>query len=118
MRRAAWWEIALRFVFGGVITTAAGFVAERWGAGPGGLFLAFPAILPATLTLVKEYEGRAQAADDARGAVLGAVALAGFAATVWFAAEHHVSGLTTLALATFVWLGVSVSLWKVRYRRA
>ena len=41
----------------------------------GGVFLAFPAILPATLTLIEKEESRRKAEDDDVGAVLGAAAL-------------------------------------------
>src|SRR5689334_2494674 len=63
-------EYALRFTFGGAITVCATLVARRYGPSIGGLFLAFPAILPASITLVKRHAGRRQAADDARGAIL------------------------------------------------
>ncbi|TMA76496.1 MAG: DUF3147 family protein [Deltaproteobacteria bacterium] len=61
---------------------AHGLVAREWGPSAGGLFLAFPAILPASLTLVARHDSRGDAADDARGAVLGAAALIVFAAVV------------------------------------
>jgi uncharacterized protein DUF3147 len=49
-------ELALRFGFGGAITAAAGIIAMKFGPVIGGLFLAFPAILPASLTLVENHE--------------------------------------------------------------
>src|SRR6478735_3837649 len=49
-------ELAWRFVLGGAITTAAGLIAELYGPAIGGLFLAFPAILPASLTLVAKHQ--------------------------------------------------------------
>ena len=61
------WEYALRFAFGGAVTVATGLLAEHLGPAVAGRFLAFPAILPASLTLVKRHEGRKKAADDARG---------------------------------------------------
>ena len=48
----------------------------------GGMFLAFPAILPASLTLVKRHDSRADALDDARGGRVAAIALACFAVAV------------------------------------
>jgi hypothetical protein len=51
--KTKWYEYALRFAFGGSITVAAGLVAKKWGPGVGGLFLAFPAIFPASATLVE-----------------------------------------------------------------
>jgi hypothetical protein len=37
---------AIRFVIGGLITTATGLVARKFGPVVGGLFLAYPAIFP------------------------------------------------------------------------
>lgn len=42
------------------------------------MFLAFPAILLASLTMVAEEEGPRQALDDARGALLGTFGMIGF----------------------------------------
>ena len=61
LRRVAAWEYALRFAAGGAITAITGLIAQRWGPAVGGLFLAFPAILPASLTLVKQHDGRRRA---------------------------------------------------------
>ena len=76
------WEYAVRFAFGGVITVLTGLIAKYHGPAVAGMFLAFPAILPASLTLVKQHEGRKKAADDARGARVGAVGLVAFAIVV------------------------------------
>jgi len=46
--RTKWYEYAIRFLFGGLITAVAGIVAKQFGPGIGGLFLAFPAIFPAS----------------------------------------------------------------------
>ena len=43
-------EYAMRFLFGGLVTVATGIIAEKFGPTVGGLFLAFPAIFPATAT--------------------------------------------------------------------
>src|ERR1700735_591655 len=97
LKRTRWYEYALRFFFGGVVTVATGLIAKRYGPVVGGLFLAFPAIFPASATLVQKHEtekkrkagiidngrGRKAAALDARGAGLGCVALACFAAALW-----------------------------------
>lgn len=106
--RARDWLI--RFVFGGVITACTGLIARRYGPSVGGLFLAFPAILPASLTLVKEHDGRAQAADDARGACLGAVALAAFAAAM-ILLLRWIPAAAALAGAAAVWTSCAVALW-------
>jgi hypothetical protein len=110
------WELVLRFVFGGTITVGAGLIANRWGPAVAGLFLAFPAILPATITLVKRHGGRAEAIDDARGARLGSVGLAAFAIVVALLAGRIPAPLL-LAFAALAWLAVDVGLWFAVYRR-
>ncbi len=113
LKRPKWWEHALRFVFGGTIAVVAALVAEQAGPVAGGLFLAFPAILPASLTLVKKHDGRAQADDDARGARLGAVALIAFAVTSLGFHQH--GAFLTLAVATTAWFLVATALWFLIY---
>ena len=51
-----WYEYLIRFGLGGVTTVLAGLIAVRWGPVIGGLFLAFPAIFPASATLVEKHE--------------------------------------------------------------
>jgi Protein of unknown function (DUF3147) len=51
--KTKWYEYATRFVLGGLITVGAGLIAEKWGPSVGGLFLAFPAIFPASATLIE-----------------------------------------------------------------
>jgi hypothetical protein len=69
----------------------AGILAGRFGPEFGGLFLAFPAIFPATVIekherkrkdrvgLPKATRGREAAALDARGVTMGSIGLVGFA---------------------------------------
>ncbi len=45
-------EVGMRFLFGGACTVAAYLVAKHFGPAVGGLFLAFPAILPASASLI------------------------------------------------------------------
>jgi hypothetical protein len=111
------WEYAVRFVFGGVVTAAVGLVAERFGPVVGGLFLAFPAILPASLTLVKRHDGRAKATDDARGARLGSVALAAFAVPVWLTAASWPPPIV-LGVSTVIWIVAAFSFWALEYGKA
>jgi hypothetical protein len=109
-----WWEYALRFGFGGVITVVTGVLAHNIGRAFAGMFLAFPAILPASLTLVKEHEGRKKAADDARGARVGAIGLLAFAVVVALTATGWPAA-AVLVVATVAWLAVSVGVWAVVY---
>lgn len=125
--RTRWYEYALRFGFGGAITAGAGLVAKHWGPEVGGLFLAFPAIFPASATLIEKHEkekknkagfdgrsrGRLAAGLDAAGAVLGSFGLMAFAIVVWSLIADRRTWLVLLC-ATFVWLLVSGTLWYLR----
>jgi hypothetical protein len=104
------WEWVVRFAFGGAITVATGVIGKVWGPLVAGLFLAFPAILPATLTLVKEHDGRDDTVEDARGARLGSIALAAFAMVVVVTAER-LPAAAVLTLAAVTWLVVAVGAW-------
>lgn len=109
------WEYALRFGFGGAVALIASVTSRALGEFAGGLALAFPAILPAALTLVKRHDGRQQAADDARGARFGALGLITFAAIVRFGAELGPGLLLPLALLG--WAAVAVGAWWLGYGR-
>jgi len=122
-----WYEYAVRFAFGGAITALAGIIAKRYGAEVGGLFLAFPAIFPATATLIEKHErrkkaeagkegverGRAAAGVDAAGAAMGSLGLAVFAVIVWQGLSQS-NLAVVLTLATIAWLVTSVGVWQLR----
>jgi Protein of unknown function (DUF3147) len=110
------WDYVLRFAFGGAVTVATGVVAKVFGPEIGGLFLAFPAILPASLTLVAQHDGRSSAVDDARGAVLGAIALGAFAIVAAMLARW-VGAWGTLGAASAVWGMAAVTAWGLVYGR-
>jgi hypothetical protein len=116
LRSVARWEHAARFVIGGGVTVLAGLIIERFGVAFGGMFLAFPAILPASLTLMKRQDGRRMAADDARGNRIGAIALAGFAAMVTTTAKIWPLP-ATLAVASVTWLAIAYALWSFTLAR-
>jgi hypothetical protein len=105
------WELALRFAFGGTITVVTQLIAQAFGPGIAGLFLAFPAILPATLTLIRDHDGARAAGEDARGALLGSVGLALFALCIWRAFAADASAAAALALAALAWLASGTALW-------
>ena len=98
-----WYEYAVRFLFGGLITAVAGIIAKQFGPVIGGLFLAFPAIFPASATLIEKHEkqkkeekwlrgtrrGREAASVDAAGSVIGSVGLLVFASIVWQFAPRY-----------------------------
>jgi hypothetical protein len=121
-----WYEYAVRFVLGGAITMLAGWIAREWGPVVGGLFLAFPAILPASATLVEKHErerkenagfqgaerGRDAAALEAAGAAIGSIGLMAFGTIVWLLAPAA-PGIA-LCVGALAWIGVSVALWVAR----
>jgi hypothetical protein len=74
-------DLLVRIAFGALISVIAGVVSLVWNAKAGGMFLAFPAILPATLTLIEKKESKREAEQDDEGALLGSVAMFSFAAT-------------------------------------
>ena len=124
LRGAKWWEYALRFVLGGLVTAAAGFLAKNIGPGFGGLFLAFPAILAASSTLVEKHErerkekkglrgisrGRHAAGADAAGATMGSMGLIAFAVFVWRLLPAH-NPWAVIISATVVWMLVCGIVW-------
>lgn len=127
LRRNRWYEYVIRFVFGGAITVAAGLIARRWGPEFGGLFLAFPAIFPASATLVEKRarekkhkagvaqstRGRDAAALDARGAALGSIALGFFALTAWrLLPTWNLAASLSASLA--IWAAVALLAWRFR----
>src|ERR1700761_3805605 len=97
LRRTKWHDYLVRFLLGGAVTVITGLIAKRYGPAVGGLFLAFPAIFPASATLVEKHEkqkkeragiqgssrGRMAASLDARGAAMGSIGLMVFALVVW-----------------------------------
>jgi uncharacterized protein DUF3147 len=103
-------DLAVRFAFGFGVSVAAGIVTLAFGSRTGGLFLAFPAVLPASLTLIENKEGRRQAEGNAVGAIIGAVALVAFALTAR-ALFTHIPGAAVEAIALGAWLGVSLLLY-------
>lgn len=127
VKSSKWYEFVLRFLFGGMVTALAGLIAKKFGPEIGGLFLAFPAIAPATATLVKKREqekkeragyegaerGRAAAAVDVFGSAMGGLGLAAFSLVVWWRIREWRTAVV-LAVATVVWFLVAVSVWQLR----
>ena len=103
-------DYLVRFAFGFVISAAAAIAGSVFGAKVGGVLLGFPAILPASLTLIERRDGRHEAKTDATGAILGAVALIAFAA-VAAVTLGKLPAVIALAAATATWLGVAFALY-------
>lgn len=104
-------DYLLRFAFGFVISVVAAIVAHLAGAKVGGLFLAFPAILPATLTLIEQREGLAQAVSDVRWATLGAIGMIAYAGVMVGLVRS--SPALAVVCALVAWTLVSVSLYAI-----
>jgi hypothetical protein len=99
-------EYLTRFALGAAISIFAGIIGLTVDARFGGCFLAFPSILPASLTLIQEKEGTRRADRNAIGAVLGAVGLVVFA-MIGEAAFGSVEPFLVLVLALAGWLVTS-----------
>jgi hypothetical protein len=124
MRETVWSEYATRFLFGGIVTLLAGVVADKFGPVIGGLFLAFPAIFPATASLIAKHQrkekaqegmsgkkrGRLAAGVDAAGASMGCWGLAAFGVVAWKLLPRFALW-ETLILASGAWAIVAVMVW-------
>jgi hypothetical protein len=99
-------DVGYRFIAGALTSIAAGGLTLGLGARVGGIMLAFPAILAASLTLIEEQEDSAEAREDARGAVVGGAALAAFAAVAAVGLKMFSAPLA-LALATAGWFAAA-----------
>jgi Protein of unknown function (DUF3147) len=127
LKQTRWSQLAVRFVLGGMITAATGLIAKKYGPGVGGLFLAFPAIFPAGVTLIEKHErerkqkagvngavrARKAASVDAAGAAMGSIGLLTFALLIAQLITTYRSWLVMLG-ATLSWMAVSAFLWYVR----
>ena len=113
LRQTRWHEYLVRFVLGGAMTVVAGLIAARFGPVVGGLFLAFPAIFPASATLIEKHvrerkekaglpgarRGKEAAALDAAGAALGSFGLAAFGLVIWLMIVQSPAWALVLAVA-------------------
>jgi hypothetical protein len=131
LRQTTPMEYARRFVFGGLVTVIATLVADRWGPMVGGLFLAFPGIFPAGVSLVEKHKtereseagkmgvsnARAQASVEAAGASAGTWGLAAFGMVVWKESMVH-SLPMMLACAGLAWVAASLMVWMIRDKHA
>lgn len=106
------------------------FDREKVWARNGGLFLAFPAIFPASATLVEKHErekkeekglkgierGKQAASQDAMGAAMGSLGLLIFAVLVWLLLPEYKVVLVLIG-AGIAWLLVSCAIWALRQSR-
>jgi hypothetical protein len=127
LRQVKWYEHFTRFLLGGLISVGAGLIAKAFGPTVGGLFLAFPAIFPASATLLDKHErekkqkagipvalrGRLAVGLDARGAAMGSLALAAFAWVIWkMLPRANPPGVLGAAFA--LWIALAIFIWRVR----
>ena len=126
LRQTHWYEYLVRFVLGGAMTVGTGVIAARFGPVIGGLFLAFPAIFPASATLIEKHvrerkekaglpggwRGKEAAALDAVGAALGSFGLAAFGLVIRLMIVQSPASALVLAVAS--WLAVAMLAWQVR----
>ena len=103
-------DLAVRFAFGAAVSVVAGIVGFTVGEPAGGVLLAFPAILPAALTLIESREGTSTAVSDVRGAVVGALGMLGFAVAV-VVLSGRIPVLVALLVATVTWAALSPALY-------
>jgi hypothetical protein len=99
-------DYLIRFALGAGVSVVAGLLAKFVGVRFGGAFLAFPAILPATLTLIQEKDGTRDADRNAIGAVLGGLGLVAFA-TVAESGFGRLPSPVVLLLALAAWMTTS-----------
>ncbi|HET9100029.1 MAG TPA: DUF3147 family protein [Acidobacteriaceae bacterium] len=127
LKENRWSEYAVRFFFGGIITATAAVIAKKFGPQVAGLLLAFPAIFPASATIIEKHEkermarvgfdgtrrGRSMASIDAAGATMGSLGLIAFGALVWWALPEYPTW-EVLVAAGLLWFGVSITVWILR----
>jgi len=112
LRQTHWQDLLIRFIFGATISVAAGIVGSTLGAKVGGILLAFPAILPATLTLIAKEDGGQHLFHDLQGTVAGAFGLVGFG-VVAAMTIGRLNVLVALTLALLAWCVVAGTLYLV-----
>ncbi|OIJ95738.1 hypothetical protein BIV25_20020 [Streptomyces sp. MUSC 14] len=105
-------DLLVRFGFGAGVSLLAAVASAVFGPFVGGVFLAFPAILLASLTLMTKEEGLSSARDDTRGAVLGTLGLVAFAVVTTVLLDHH-SAWLALGAATAAWAVVSLGAYAI-----
>src|SRR3954454_194815 len=107
-------DTVVRSTFGAITSAVAGSLSILFSPIVRGVFLAWPAILAASLTLIAEEEDREESREDARGATVGALALGAFAG-IGVLAFTAIAWPLALAAATGGWavvaLGLYLALW-------
>jgi uncharacterized membrane protein (GlpM family) len=115
LKQIKWSDFAIRFLFGGIVSVLAAFIAQLTDGRVGGIITAFPAILMASLTIINKLEGRHAAEETARGGIVGAVALV-ITTIVLVLTLGILSGLLSLLVALVVWLLCAIGLYAMSYK--
>lgn len=129
LKQTRWYELLTRFIVGGLITAATGIIGKKYGPAVGGLFLAFPAIFPASATLMDKHEkekkqraglggasrARAVVAIDAAGTAIGSIGLFAFG-LLMAASVTRWNPWVVMAGSTALWMVVSLLFWLIRKR--
>jgi len=102
-------DFLVRFVFGATISLIAALIGLKFPE-LSGVLLAFPAILPASLTLVERDGGQHEAEINARGAIIGAFGLLAFAVVVALSIKQ-LGAAAALVLAGLSWVVVALGLY-------
>ena len=113
LKHIQWKDFAIRFLFGGAISLLAALITLITNDRIGGIFMAFPAILLASLTLINKEEGKHSAEEDTKGAIVGAIAFV-VAAIVLSLTLQRLSGVALL-LALAVWLLCALGFYALSY---
>lgn len=101
-RAISWKAYTLRFAFGGAVTALTGLIGNTFGPEVGGLFLGFPSIAIASMTMVERDKGKNAVGADAAGMSIGCLGLLAFGATVW-ALGRHIPAWLVLGSAFLLW---------------
>lgn len=109
-------DLGIRFAAGALTSVVAGVLGLVSGPKIGGIMLAFPAILAASLTLIEEQEDAVDAREDARGATAGGVGLLAFAICAWLLFGRLPAGLVLLC-AGGAWTLVAGALYLLLWFR-
>jgi hypothetical protein len=107
--------LLIRFGFGAAISVLAGVVSLAFGPRAGGILLAFPAILAASLTLIANEDDICAAREDAFGASVGSLALGCFA-VVGASLFGVLPAGAVLAIAAMTWAIVAGGTYYVAWR--
>ncbi|GII59480.1 hypothetical protein Pth03_78690 [Planotetraspora thailandica] len=102
----------VRFAFGAGVSGLAGVMSTAGGPRLGGLFLAFPAVIIASMTLMARREGLRQARADAHGAIYGTLGMIAFAVCAVFLIGR-LPAWAALVAAAAVWVVVGLGSYLV-----